>query len=492
MVVNFSFSLSLNNSFSLQQKTMSNSTQPIHILIFPYPAQGHMLPILDLTHQLALRGLTLTILVTPKNLPTLNPLLSTHPSIRTLVLPFPPHPSLPSGVENAADIGISGSVPIINALGKLHGPIIQWFKSHPNPPTAIISDFFLGWTHHLAHLLGIPRLSFYSSGAFLTSLNNFLWQNINTLRNLPVVNFPDLPRSPSFTAGHLPSLFRAYRELDPDTEFLKDSVLANARSWGCVFNSFQALEGEYLDHLRKEMGHGWVWGVGPLYLAGGVGCMGRVNRDKDSSEGVLAWLDGCPDGSVLYVCFGSQKLLKRDQMEALALGLERSGVRFVWVVKSVTTQQMTDGYGFVPDGFEDRVSGRGMVIKGWAPQVPILNHQAVGGFLSHCGWNSVLEGLAGGVMILGWPMEADQFVNARLLVEDMEAAVCVCKGADAVPESAELAQTIAKSLSGNTVQKVKAMELRDKAMEAVKIGGSSWRDLEDFVRELAQLQIKIV
>ncbi|GMP58423.1 hypothetical protein CsSME_00022096 [Camellia sinensis var. sinensis] len=140
---------------------------------------------------------------------------------------------------------------------------------------------------------------------------------------------------------------------------------------------------------------------------------------------------------------------------------------------------MADGYGFVPDGFEDRVSGRGMVIKGWAPQVPILNHQAVGGFLSHCGWNSVLEGLAGGVMILGWPMEADQFVNTRLLVEDMEAAVYVCKGADAVPDSAELAQIIAKSLSGNTVQKVKALELRQKAMEAVEIGGSSWKDLED-------------
>ncbi|KAI8024171.1 UDP-glycosyltransferase 89A2 [Camellia lanceoleosa] len=233
---------------------MCNSTQTIHILNFPYPAQGHMLPILDLTHQLALRGLTITSLVTPKNLQTLNPLLSTHPLIRTLVLPFPSHPSLPSGVENTADIDISGNVPIINALGKLHGPKIQWFKSHPNPPTAIISDFFLEWTHHLAHQLGILRVSFYSSGAFLTSVNNFLWRNINTLRNLPVVNFPNLPRSPSFTAGHLPSLFWAYRELDPDTEFLKDSVLANARSWGCVFNSFHALEGKYLDHLRKENG----------------------------------------------------------------------------------------------------------------------------------------------------------------------------------------------------------------------------------------------
>ncbi|XP_028112195.1 UDP-glycosyltransferase 89C1-like isoform X1 [Camellia sinensis] len=100
---------------------------------------------LDLTHQLALRGITITILVTPKNLPILHPLLSTHhpSSIQTLVLPFPSHPSLPSGVENFTDIGNAGNLPMINALGQLHDPIIHWFKSHPSPPVAILSAFFL-------------------------------------------------------------------------------------------------------------------------------------------------------------------------------------------------------------------------------------------------------------------------------------------------------------------------------------------------------------
>ncbi|KAG5521313.1 hypothetical protein RHGRI_033759 [Rhododendron griersonianum] len=306
---------------------MFNSTKSVHILIFPYPAQGHMLPLLDLTHQLALHGLTLTVLVTPKNLPTLNPLLSAHPSIQTLVLPLPHHPSLPAGVENVRDIGNSGNVPIINALGKLHDPITQWFKSHPNPPVALISDFFLGWTLRLANQLGIPRIAFYSTRAFLTSLLSFLWQNVKTVRSLPAVNFPDLPRSPCFAAEHLPSVYRVYRESDPDTEFLRDGFLANTRSWGSILNSFDGLEGEYLNHLRKETGHGRVWGVGPLSLVGRDEAMGRVNPDQNSGGGVLSWLDGCPDGSVVYVCFGSQKLLKRDQMEALAFGLERSGIR---------------------------------------------------------------------------------------------------------------------------------------------------------------------
>ncbi|KAA8532838.1 hypothetical protein F0562_033045 [Nyssa sinensis] len=411
---------------------MSNSGDGAHILVFPYPAQGHMLPMLDLTHQLAVRGLAITVLITPKNLPTLNPLLSSHPSIQTLVFPFPHHPSLPSGVENVRDVGNSGNRPIMNALGHL-------------------------------------------------------WDNIDAVRSLAVVDFPDLPRSPSFTREHLPSGLRLYRESDPDWQFVKDGMIANSSSWGCVLNSFEALEGDYLDHLKKNLGHGRVFGVGPLSLAGGFEPMGQINPNEGSGDGVFEWLDGCPDGSVLYVCFGSQKLLKRTQMEALSSGLERSGVRFVWVVNSVTGQEMKDGSGSVPDGFEDRVSGRGMVIKGWAPQVAILSHRAMGGFLSHCGWNSVLEGTVAGVMILAWPMEADQFVNARLLVEYMQAAVQVCDGADAVPDPVELAQIVAESISGDIIEKIRAKELREKALEAVKKGGSSWRDLDGLVRELAQL-----
>ncbi|XAR65329.1 hypothetical protein NMG60_11009414 [Bertholletia excelsa] len=470
---------------------MSNSGREVHVLIFPYPAQGHMLPMLDLTHQLAIRGLTLTVLVTPKNLPTLNPLLSTHPSIQTLVLPFPHYPSLPTDVENVRDIGNAGNVPIMNALAKLRDPIIQWFASHPSPPVVLISDFFLGWTLNMANQLGIPRIVFYSSGAFLTAVSNFLWHNINTVRSLSVVEFPDLPRSPSFPAEHLPSIFRLYRESDPDRQILKDGMLANFSSWGSVFNSFDAAEGEYLDHLRKT-GQRRVWGVGPLSLAGGIESMDRVNPEKELGEGILPWLDGCPDRSVLYVCFGSQKPLKKDQMDALACALERSKTRFIWVVKPVTTQQVENGHGFITDSFESRVSGRGVVIKGWAPQKAILSHRATGGFLSHCGWNSVLEAIVAGVMILAWPMEADQFVNAKLLVEDREAAVRVCDGADTVPDSAELAQTITKAMTGDTNQKMKAKQLKDAATEAVKPGGSSWRDLEGLVEDLALLPREIV
>ncbi|KAK4260952.1 hypothetical protein QN277_004010 [Acacia crassicarpa] len=97
-----------------------------HVLVFPYPAQGHILALLDLTHQLALRGLSITVVVTPKNLSLLHPLLRAHPvAVQTLILPFPSHPKIPPGVENVRGLGIAGNYSMINALSKLQDPIIQ-------------------------------------------------------------------------------------------------------------------------------------------------------------------------------------------------------------------------------------------------------------------------------------------------------------------------------------------------------------------------------
>ncbi|KAL2546587.1 UDP-glycosyltransferase 89A2 [Forsythia ovata] len=466
---------------------MASSKNGAHILVFPYPAQGHMLPLLHLTYHLSIRGVSITILVTPKNLPILTPLLSTNPSIQTLVFPFPEHPQIPPGVENVKDIGNHGNIPIILALSKLQGQIIRWFESHSNPPVAILSDFFLGWTHHLAQKIGIPRIAFYSSGAFLTACFDRVWRNPDALNPGSEIKFEDMPNAPRFPWDQVPSLFRRYKEAesDPSFEFLQNSMAANGLSWAFVFNTFYELENEYLEFLREKFGFQRIYSIGPLNLLDGPE---QMNVKSDSINGeVFSYLDGCPDESVLYICFGSQKVLKKAQMEALANALEQSGVRFIWVAKPLTAEQVAAGFGSVPEGYDQRVVGRGFIIRGWAPQVQILSHPAVGGFLSHCGWNSVVEAIAAGVMILSWPMEADQFVDAKLMVDYLGAAIRVCEGGDTVPDSDELAKKITESMSRGTTQRVRAKELRDKAMEAVKVGGSSDRDMDGLVKDLAQL-----
>ncbi|KAK9707111.1 hypothetical protein RND81_07G173100 [Saponaria officinalis] len=456
--------------------TNTATTVANHIFVFPYPAQGHMLPLLDLTHQLALSGLKITILVTPKNLPTLSPLLQTHPnSINTLILPFPTHPKLPLGVENVKDIGNSGNAPIILALRNLEQQVISWFQSYPSPPKLILSDFFLGFTNQWAKQLNIPRIAFFSSGAFMSSTIDHLLHDVDTFWSLESVDFHDFPRSPSFIHDHLPSIFKNYRKGDLNWMIIKDSMLENFKSFGVVFNSFYGLEGEYLDYIKKKVGHNRVYSVGPLNTIG----LSQVNSDSGIEHDVLNWLDKCPNESVVYVCFGSQKMLSKTQMEALALGLEKSKTRFVWVVKPEAGHM-------IPDGFEKRVENKGLVLYGWAPQREILNHKSIFGFVSHCGWNSALESLMAGVMILAWPMEADQYFNARLLVEYMGCAVRICEGEHTVPDPDELGRVIVESVGEDIPQKERAKLIREMALEAVKCGGSSMNDLNALVKEIEE------
>ncbi|KAL3627430.1 hypothetical protein CASFOL_028793 [Castilleja foliolosa] len=467
-----------------------------HLLIFPYPAQGHMIPLLDLTHQLAARGLTITILVTPKNLPFLNPLLSSHPTtITPLVLPFPPNPAIPAGVENTVDLPATGFLSMMAALSDLHDPILRWFRSHPSPPSAILSDMFLGWTHHLASQLGIRRYAFFPSGAFAVSFINSLWREMPERKNPgddnEMVRVSNLPNSPIYPWWQLSPVFRSYVKGEPISEFIKDLILCNEASYGLVFNTFHGLEGVHLDYLAKVLGHDRVWSIGPVLPPS---CIGPGPTERGGSSSVLpgeiqSWLDNCEDHSVVYVCFGSQAVLTNNQMKQLTLGLEKSGVKFILSVKGATKGHENGGdYGYISPGFEDRVAGRGLLIKGWAPQVLILQHRAVCAFLTHCGWNSTLESIVAGVPMLAWPMSADQYLNATLLVDQLDVAIRVCEGTETVLDSEDLVRFVGETMNEKwSERRARVMALSKAAVNAVTEGGTSFNNLNGFVRHLSQI-----
>lgn len=135
--------------------------------------------------------------------------------------------------------------------------------------------------------------------------------------------------------------------------------------------------------------------VPPVYPVGPVLNMGpNLDSHKGAIE-VLRWLDDQPRSSVVFLCFGSQGSLGEDQIHELAVGLERSGQRFLWSLRSPKARFPSEyeSYGDVlPEGFLDRTGGLGKVV-GWTPQLEVPSHPAVRGFVSHCGWNSVLESL---------------------------------------------------------------------------------------------------
>ncbi|OMO90953.1 UDP-glucuronosyl/UDP-glucosyltransferase [Corchorus capsularis] len=169
-------------------------------------------------------------------------------------------------------------------------------------------------------------------------------------------------------------------------------------------------------------------------------------------------------------------------MEAVASALEKSGVRFIWAVKDPRKgkEDREDDHDKVPKGFDEHVaeSGRGLVIKGWTPQLAILNHRAVGSFLTHCGWNSSLEALLSGVLLLAWPMalvEVEHSAIAKLLVDELGVAIRACEDLNSVPDATKLANLLSESVSIERPrpERVRAMKLRETAMAAIQKGGSS-------------------
>ncbi|KFK35924.1 hypothetical protein AALP_AA4G054000 [Arabis alpina] len=427
--------------------------KPPHVLVVPFPQTGHLVPHLDLTHQILLRGATVTVLVTPQNSPYLDPLRSLHSpeTFKTLILPFPSHPLIPSGVETLQQLPLQALPHMFEALSRLHDPLVDFLSRQPpsDLPDVILGNSFLSpWINKVADAFSIKSICFLPINA----------HSINTMwgQDLEVRSFFD--------------------ELETCT----------TESYGLVINTFYELEPEFVESVKTHyMTHHRVWTVGPL-LPFKVG----ANRGEKSSippQKVSAWLDSCPeDNSVVYIAFGSQIRLTAEQAMALAAALEKSSVRFIWTVRDAAKKVNSDidNSDVIPLGFEERVKEKGLVIRGWAPQTMILEHRAVGSFLTHLGWGSVLEGMVGGVLLLAWPMQADHFYNSTLMVDKLRAAILVGENRDYVPDSDELARVLAESVKGDSPERVRLMKLREKGMEAVKGGGSSYNDLDDLVVEM--------
>ncbi|KAG2606009.1 UDP-glycosyltransferase 89B2-like [Panicum virgatum] len=469
-----------------------------HVLVVPYPAQGHMIPLLDLAGLLASRGgIRLTVVATPATAPLIAPLLAAHRdgAVRALVLPFPSHPALPAGVECARDAPPTLFAALIVALAGLRGPLASWIRERSGTPdrvVAVLADHSCGWAQPLAAELGVAGIVFSPSGVYGSAVLHSLFHRAPRREDEgddeSPIGFPDLPGAPAYPWQQLSLLYRTYKQGDEVSEAVRQNFLWNLEgSSAFVSNTFRRLEERYLRAPLPDLGLRRVHAVGPVApepdAAGG-----RGGETAVSAADLCAWLDMFPeDGSVVYVSFGSMAVLQPPHAAALADALERTGVAFVWAAGTTAP---------LPDGFEERVAaagGRGRVIRGWAPQVAALRHRAVGWFVTHCGWNSVLEAAAAGVAMLTWPMTADQFVNARLLVDELGAAVPVSWGGlSAVPAADDVAQVLEAAVGGNGGRQrgdvvARAKELAAEAAAAVREGGDSWREVEELVRKLREL-----
>ncbi|KAL8227753.1 hypothetical protein R6Q57_015337 [Mikania cordata] len=260
---------------------------------------------------------------------------------------------------------------------------------------------------------------------------------------------------------------------------------------GELYDSSRIIEGKFVDYLEKEedTGKKKIWVVGPVnrvQIASNV--TDSINRHR-----CLQWLDNQPKNSVIYVSFGTTTTFSDHQINELALGLERSGQRFIWVVRAADTSGPCGFEGRVvklPEGFEESINGRGLIERSWAPQSEILGHFATGGFMSHCGWNSSMESITMGVPIVAWPMHSDQPRNAFLVTEVLGIGVEV-KSWDRRDElvMAYVVAEVVRMLMNSEGEEMRrrAVRLGGEVKKAVAEGGVSCREMDAFISYVRRL-----
>ncbi|KAL7583037.1 hypothetical protein Lser_V15G42590 [Lactuca serriola] len=277
-------------------------------------------------------------------------------------------------------------------------------------------------------------------------------------------------------------------------DFVNLQIIAQDGSHvGELFDSSRVIEGEYLEYLEREEINGKkkFWAIGPL--------INHVDVDKstfkvsNNRHKCLQWLDMQPPSSVVYVSFGTTTTFTDEQITELAIGLERSRQRFIWVARAADKgdvigeeAKMVD----LPEGFEERVEGRGLVVREWAPQMEILGHVATGGFMTHCGWNSCTESTSRGVPMATWPMHSDQPRNAFLITDVLRIGLVVndWQHRDELVKSVVVKDVVRRLMDSKEGEEVRnrAVELADKVQRSVEESGESRKEIDPFISHITR------
>jgi hypothetical protein len=231
-----------------------------------------------------------------------------------------------------------------------------------------------------------------------------------------------------------------------------------------------------------------VYCIGPLVDDG--------KKGGEKRHECLAWLDAQPRQSVVFLCFGSKGAFSAAQLKEIARGLESSGHRFLWAVRSPPEEQSEfpepDLERLLPAGFLERTRCRGMVVSSWVPQAEVVRHEAVGAFVTHCGWNSTLEAIMSGLPMVCWPLYAEQALNKVFMVEEMKIAVALEGYEEGMVKAEEVEAKLRLVMETEEGRKLRDMLVVAKkmALDAIGQGGSSEAAFAEFLRDLENTSVE--
>ncbi|XP_059432020.1 UDP-glycosyltransferase 88B1-like [Corylus avellana] len=463
------------------------------IVLYPSASSHHMVSLVELGKLIIQHHphLTITILVSTipseasatssyiDHLSKTNLPISFH-SLPSIHLPPPQHShDIQAQIVNASKLILLTAPHVVDSLRtiSLSSSVLALITSVVHP----YSD----------DTLNIPTYYYCTSCASTLAL--FLY--LPTLHGQTTKSFKDLgstllhiPGLPPIKASDMPQPL--LQRDDPTYHFFLNNASSLPKSKGFIVNTFDSLEPLAIKAIADGacVPNGLippVYPIGPLITD--AKDRASASSSSDASSECLDWLDTQPSRSVVFLCFGRKGTFSEEQHEKIAIGLERSNQRFLWVVKSpqgsTTTEPNLEV--ILPKGFLERTKERGLVVKSWAPQSEILSHEAVGGFVTHCGWNSVLEAVSHGVAMVAWPLYAEQHANAVVLVEEMKLAIPINMATSSEEEvSSEEVETSVRKLmeleEGKILRK-RSLDMRAMARAAWTSGGTSFAAFSNLV-----------
>lgn len=390
----------------------------LHIAMFPWLAFGHIIPFLDYSKFLAEKGHKITFISTPRNidrLPKIPP--SLLDSITFLKLSLPQTDGLPPNAEATMDVH-TDDVPFLKKAYDGLEPELSRFLEK-SVPDLIMYDFSPYWLPEIAARLGISRVFFSIFNAWFFAFfgpTDFMINGTDPRKKAEEFMVP-----PKWVPFENKVAYRLF-----EVTWFRSSGKENVSGVSDTYRAGKVISGSeamFIRHSPEFQGE-WLDLLEELYRKPVIplGLMPPATDNDESNEtwvSIKTWLESQNKGSVVYVALGSEVVLTQTQLSELALGLELSGVPFFWVFrKPAWSKEAVE----LPEGYEERVKGRGLVWKRWVPQLKILSHDSVGGFLTHCGWSSNIEGLMLGHPLIMLPFLVDQGLNARVM-EDIKVGV---------------------------------------------------------------------
>ncbi|XP_010542662.1 PREDICTED: UDP-glycosyltransferase 71D1-like [Tarenaya hassleriana] len=463
------------------------------LIFIPTPTVGHLVSILEFARRLIDQDDTIRITILLMRLrgqPRLDPyarsLASSQPFVQIIDVPEleDNRTSVTQSVEAHVYTVVEKNIPLVRniIMDVLSSRALDGVQVKVK---ALVLDFFCLPMVDLANEVSLPPYVFLTTNAGFLALMQYLSERHgkdtsaferNSEEELSIQGFVN-----TVPTKVLPS---ALFWEDGYDAYLKLARLF-AKAKGVLVNTSIDIEPYSMNHFLHEQGsYPSVYPVGPVL---DLNAHPHPDLDLARREEVIKWLDHQPEGSVVFLCFGSMGRLPSTQVKEIANGLELCRHRFLW---SLRTEQQGPDSRLLPEGFLERIGGRGMVC-GFAPQVEILAHKAVGGFVSHCGWNSILESLWFGVPIVTWPMYAEQQLNAFMMVKELGLASEMRLDYRSRSSGGELvtANEIENGIrclmeEKDNASRKKVKEVSRMARKAVMNGGSSFVAIEKFIHDI--------